>query len=63
MSKNTELETLSLFERKEYEELKYRFSAEAKRLRERTIFLGILVVTFIATMMMTGVLKLNPHAF
>jgi hypothetical protein len=54
--KSTELKSLTLFERKEYEELKYRFSLEAKRLRERAIFLGILVVTFIATMMMTGII-------
>lgn len=59
MSKETtELKSLTYFERKEYEELKYKFSEEAKRLRERKVFLGVMVVAFIATLAVAGFVKL-----
>jgi len=47
-----QLKTLSLFERKEYEELKYRYSIEAKKLRQQKIFLGFAVVSFISVLAM-----------
>lgn len=47
---NIELKTLSLLERKEYEELKYFYSAEAKRLRQQKVFLGLAVVMFIGAL-------------
>lgn len=52
---NLELRSLTLFERKEYEELKFRYSAEAKKLREKRIILGFLIVSFVATLAYTGV--------
>ena len=47
-NQNVELKTLSLVERKEYEELKKYYSIEAKRLRQQKVFLGLAVVMFIA---------------
>ena len=47
-NQNIELKTLSLVERKEYEELKKYYSIEAKRLRQQKVFLGLAVVIFIA---------------
>lgn len=47
-NQNIELKTLSLVERKEYEELKKYYSIEAKRLRQQKVFLGLAVVMFIA---------------
>ena len=52
---NLDLRTLTLFERKEYEELKFRYSLEAKKLREKRIILGFLIVSFVATLAYTGV--------
>jgi hypothetical protein len=49
------LKTLSLFERKEYEELKQRYSHDAKRLRKNKVFLGLAIVTFVATLAASGV--------
>ena len=54
-----ELTSLTLFERKEYEELKRHFFYESNRLRERAVILGVLVVSFIATLMVCGVLKID----
>lgn len=47
---NIELKSLSIFERKEYEELKYYYSVQAKRLRQQKVFLGMAVVAFLAMM-------------
>jgi len=46
------LKTLSLFERKEYEELKHRYSIEAKKLRQQKVFIGFAVVAFISVLAM-----------
>lgn len=45
---NTELKTLTWLERREYEELKYYYSKEGKRMRQQKVFLGFAVVMFIA---------------
>ncbi len=47
---NIELKTLSLLERKEYEELKHYYSVEGKRLRQQKVLLGFAVVVFIAVL-------------
>lgn len=47
---NIELKSLSFLERKEYEELKRFYSAEAKRLRQKKVFLGLAVVAFISAL-------------
>lgn len=47
---NIELKSLSMYERKDYEELKHRYSVEAIRLRQQKVFLGLAVVTFVAVM-------------
>jgi hypothetical protein len=52
---SVKLKTLSLFERKEYEELKLRYSYDAKRLRKNKVFLGLAIVTFVATLAVSGV--------
>ena len=49
-----ELKSLSLFERKEYEELKYYYSIEARKLRQQKVFLGLAVVTFVASLALAG---------
>lgn len=54
---NLQLRTLSLFERKEYEELKQRYATEAKRLREKRVFMGFLVISFLAVAASAGVLQ------
>ena len=55
---STDLKSLSFLERKEYEELKLRNSAETIRKRERTVFLGFFVISLIATLMISGALNL-----
>lgn len=52
---NFELRSLSLFERKEYEELKYRYSVEAQKLREKRVFLGVMIIAFLAITASAGV--------
>ncbi len=49
------LKSLSMVERKDYEELKYFYSVDAKRLRQKNIFLGLAIVTFVATLAVSGV--------
>ena len=44
---NVELKSLSLFERKEYEELKHYYATEAQKLRQQKVFLGLAVVAFL----------------
>ncbi|QEG23652.1 hypothetical protein [Mariniblastus fucicola] len=44
------MKSLSLVERKEYEELKHYYSIEAQRLRQQKVFLGLAVVAFIGAL-------------
>ena len=44
------LKSLSLVERKEYEELKRYYSIETRRLRQQKVFLGLAVGAFIAAL-------------
>ncbi len=52
------LQTLSLLERKEYEELKKANSVEAKRKKDRIVFLGFFAISLIATLLISGALRL-----
>jgi hypothetical protein len=45
-----ELRSLSLFERKEYEELKQYYTYESRKLRQQRAFIGLAVVSMIGTM-------------
>ena len=56
MSANGALKSLSYVERKEYEELKYANSEEAKLKRERAVFLGFFVIALISTLIISGAL-------
>jgi hypothetical protein len=51
--------SLSVVERKEYEELKQYHSKQAIRKRERTVFLGYCVVGILATMSIYGLLNFD----
>jgi hypothetical protein len=55
MSEN--LKSLSLVERKEYEELKNEKSEEQRLKKERTVFLGFFVIALIATLMISGAMN------
>ena len=48
------MDSLSHFERKEYEELKCKSVEEAKRKREKTVFLGFFVISLVATLLISG---------
>ncbi len=52
----TEIKSLSLYERKEYEELKCQLSEAARRKQERIVFLGYFVISMIATLLISGAL-------
>jgi hypothetical protein len=54
---NSNLQSLSLMERKEYEELKKANSAEVKRKNERIVFLGFFAISLIATLLISGALN------
>ena len=47
---NIELKSLSLFERKEYEELKSYYARETQKLRQQRAFLGVAVVAFLGVL-------------
>ncbi len=49
-----QMTSLSLYERKEYEELKYRCCEQARRKREKTVFLGFFAISLIATLLISG---------
>ncbi len=51
-----EIKSLSYYERKQYEELKYQVSETARRKQERTVFLGFFVISLIATLLISGAL-------
>ena len=55
---NSNLQSLSFLERKEYEELKQANSAEARRKKERIVFLGFFAISLIATLLISGAMKL-----
>ncbi|MEM9943660.1 MAG: hypothetical protein AAF939_19005 [Planctomycetota bacterium] len=63
MSKSSQLTTLSYFERQEYEALKIRAQYEAKRLRDQGVVLGFLVVAFLSTLAMSGIIKFDLSQF
>lgn len=52
------LTSLSLVERKEYEELKHANSYEVRRKRERSVFLGFFAISLLATLMISGAFNL-----
>ena len=54
MSSNVGLKSLSYVERKEYEELKYANTEEAKLKRERAVFLGFFAIALISTLLISG---------
>lgn len=54
----TEFKSLDFFERKDYEELKNVGGVLRKR-RDREMFMGFFTVTFIAALLVTGVLKVD----
>jgi len=53
------LDSLSYFERKEYQELKNANSTEARKQKERIIFLGFFVISLLATLMISGAMDLS----
>lgn len=54
---NSNLQSLSLMERKEYEELKKANSVGTKRKKERIIFLGFFAISLIATLLISGAMN------
>jgi hypothetical protein len=55
----TELTSLSLVERKEYEELKLKQSLESRQKKDRAVFLGYFVIALISTLLISGALDLS----
>jgi hypothetical protein len=52
-----ELKSLAYYERKEYQELKYAQSAEARDKRERATLLGFFVISLLATLLLSGAMR------
>lgn len=57
MSEFHKLQSLSVVERKEFEELKNFHSAESQRKRERAIFFGYVAVALLATLLISGAMN------
>ena len=63
MSEDQSLSSLSYFERKEYEELKYNQSESVRRKREKAVFLGFFAISLIATLMISGAIDFQVPYF
>ncbi len=54
---STDFRSLTYLERKEYEELKLMQTEEARKKRDRAVFLGFFAISLLATLIISGAMK------